>query len=118
MTPESTKAAADIIAEEIAKRPFAEWRETFATLEGQWAPIQSPLELASDRQVIANGYLRPVIDADGNEQQLIANPVQFNNEPAELTRAPQFAEHTDEILGQLGYDMDKIIELKLTGSVT
>ncbi len=118
MTPESTQAAAAIIAEEIAKDTFDNWREKFATLEGQWAPVQSPLEVAHDRQVVANGFMRPVVDVDGNEQKLVANPVQFDNEPPELTRAPQFAEHTDEILGELGFDMDKIIELKLTGSVT
>lgn len=118
MTPESTQAAAAIIAEIIESNTFEHWRETFATLEGQWAPVQSPLEMASDRQVVANGFMRPVIDADGNEQHLVASPVQFNNEPPDLKRAPAFAEHTDEILGELGFDMDKIVELKLTGSVT
>ena len=38
--------------------------------------------------------------------------------PAVLTRAPQFAEHTDDILRELGFDEDKIIDLKIEGAVT
>ncbi len=36
----------------------------------------------------------------------------------DLRRAPQFAEHTDDVLLSLGYDMDKIIELKIEGAIT
>jgi crotonobetainyl-CoA:carnitine CoA-transferase CaiB-like acyl-CoA transferase len=118
MTPENTAAAAVIIAAVIATKPFDEWLQRFRTLEGQWAPMQNPLEVAADPQVRANGYIRPVADADGVIRELVANPVQFDNTPPELTRAPQFAEHTDEILMELGLDMDQILELKIAGAVT
>jgi crotonobetainyl-CoA:carnitine CoA-transferase CaiB-like acyl-CoA transferase len=118
MTPENTAAAAAIISEVMAKKPFDEWVERFRTLEGQWAPMQNPLEVAADPQVRANGYIRPVLDADGITRELVANPVQFDNTPPELTRGPEFAEHTDEILTELGLDMDQILELKISGAVT
>ena len=35
-----------------------------------------------------------------------------------ITRAPQFAEHTDEILRELGKTEDEIIQLKIDGAVT
>jgi crotonobetainyl-CoA:carnitine CoA-transferase CaiB-like acyl-CoA transferase len=35
-----------------------------------------------------------------------------------LTRAPQFAEHTDDLLRELGRSEDEIIELKIKGAVT
>jgi hypothetical protein len=35
-----------------------------------------------------------------------------------LSRAPQFAEHTDEILRWLGHDQDEIIQLKVAGAIT
>jgi crotonobetainyl-CoA:carnitine CoA-transferase CaiB-like acyl-CoA transferase len=44
--------------------------------------------------------------------------VQFDETPASLTRAPQFAEHTDEILRGLGKTDDELIGLKITGAVT
>jgi crotonobetainyl-CoA:carnitine CoA-transferase CaiB-like acyl-CoA transferase len=118
MTPENTAVAGDILTEVFAEHPFSYWVEQLATMEGQWAPVQNALEVGNDAQLRANGYIRPVVDAEGNERELVANPVQFDNRPPDIHRAPQFAEHTDEILGELGLDMDRILELKLAGAVT
>lgn len=110
--------ASQILTEVLASRPFAEWVERFRSLEGQWAPVQNSLEVGNDPQLRANGYVAPVTDAEGNPRELIANPVQFDETPAVLTRAPQFAEHTDEILRELGRSEDDIIQLKIDGAVT
>jgi crotonobetainyl-CoA:carnitine CoA-transferase CaiB-like acyl-CoA transferase len=117
-TPANTEAAAAIIADVLGSRTLAEWTAAFETMEGQWAPVQSPLEVGNDPQLRANGYIRPVTDADGNARELVANPVQFDNQPPELSRAPQFAEHTDELLAELGIDEDRMLELKIAGAVT
>ncbi|MET0628717.1 MAG: CoA transferase [Acidimicrobiia bacterium] len=118
MTPENTAAAADILTEVFAAQPYDHWVNTLASMEGQWAPVQNPLEVGNDPQLRANGYIRPVIDAEGNERELVANPVQFDNTPPEIRRAPQFAEHTDDILAELGLDDEQIIDLKVAGAVT
>jgi crotonobetainyl-CoA:carnitine CoA-transferase CaiB-like acyl-CoA transferase len=102
----------------IEAKPFAYWREHLQTLEGPWAPAQNPVEIVADAQLAANGCLLPVVDADGNEQRLVANPVQFDETPPRLTRGPQFAEHTDQILAELGKTDDEIIQLKLDGACT
>ena len=106
------------IAEVIATRPFAEWVERFRTLEGPWAPAANPEEIVADPQLEANGCLLPIVDADGIERRLVANPVQFDETPPTVTRGPQFAEHTDAILRELGKDEDEIIQLKLDGACT
>jgi crotonobetainyl-CoA:carnitine CoA-transferase CaiB-like acyl-CoA transferase len=106
------------VAAAIAKKPFAHWVEHLQTMEGPWAPMQNPLEIASDPQMAANGYLVPVVDAEGNARRLVANPVQFDETPPTLTRAPQFAEHTDELLRELGKTDDEIIQLKIEGACT
>jgi crotonobetainyl-CoA:carnitine CoA-transferase CaiB-like acyl-CoA transferase len=106
------------VAEAIAAQPYAYWIEHLQTMEGQWAPIQSPLEILQDPQMEPNGYVLPVTDLEGNERQLIANPVQFDEKSPSLTRAPQFAEHTDDILRELGKSEDEIIQLKIDGAVT
>lgn len=106
------------VAEAIAKHPYAYWVEKLQTMEGQWAPVQDPLELARDPQMVENGYILPVLDADGVERQLIANPVQFDETPPTLSRGPQFAEHTDDILRALGRSEDEIIQLKVDGACT
>ncbi len=110
--------AGKYVADAIAAKPYSYWIEHLQTMEGQWAPIQSPLEILSDPQMEANGYTRPVTDQEGNQRTLIANPVQFDERPPVLTRAPQFAEHTDDILRDLGRSEDEIIQLKIDGAVT
>ena len=106
------------IAEVVATRPFAEWVEHLRTLDGPWAPAANPQEIVADPQLAANGCLLPIVDADGVERRLVANPVQFDETPPVVTRGPQFAEHTDDILRQLGRSYDEIIELKLGGACT
>jgi crotonobetainyl-CoA:carnitine CoA-transferase CaiB-like acyl-CoA transferase len=106
------------VADAIVAKPYAHWLERFATLEGQWAPVQSPLEVAADPQIVANGYVLTVTDVEGNERQLVSSPVQFDETPFAISRGPQFAEHTDEIVSALGYSDDELIQLKLDGAIT
>ncbi len=106
------------VADAIAAKPFAYWLEHLKTMEGQWAAIQNPLEIVNDPQMEANGYIVPVEDLEGNQRKLIANPVQFDETAPTLTRAPQFAEHTDDILRELGKTEEEIIELKIAGACT
>ena len=44
--------------------------------------------------------------------------MKFDDDPLTLTRAPQFAEHTDDVLRELGFDDEQIIELKIAGAIT
>lgn len=102
----------------FAERTYAEWIETLRTLEGPWAPAQNPLEVVADEQLAANGVFLPVVDADGVDRMVVANPVQFDERPPEVSRGPQFAEHTDDILRELGRTDDEILQLKLDGACT
>jgi crotonobetainyl-CoA:carnitine CoA-transferase CaiB-like acyl-CoA transferase len=114
----NAREAAEIVKTEIATRTFAEWIERFQTLDGQWAPVQNSLELGNDPQLRANGFVASVLDADGVERELVTNPVQFDETAPTLRRAPQFSEHGEEILRELGRTDDEIIQLKLDDVVT
>jgi crotonobetainyl-CoA:carnitine CoA-transferase CaiB-like acyl-CoA transferase len=114
----NAKEAAEILRAELAGRTFEDWFKIFRTLQGQWAPVQNSLEAGRDEQLRANGYIVSVQDADGHPRELVANPVQFDETPPVLSRAPQFAEHTDQLLQELGYDEETIIGLKIDGVVT
>jgi crotonobetainyl-CoA:carnitine CoA-transferase CaiB-like acyl-CoA transferase len=110
--------AGELIAEAIVAQPYAHWLQRLQTLEGQWAPNSNALEVGQDQQVRANGYVVPVVDADDKERELVASPVQFDETPPTLTRAPKFAEHTDEVLREIGRTEDEILQLKIDGAVT
>jgi crotonobetainyl-CoA:carnitine CoA-transferase CaiB-like acyl-CoA transferase len=114
----NTAEAAEVVQEILASRTLAEWTDRFAGMEGQWAVAQDPWEVGNDKALRANGLIANVTDATGQSHELLANPVQFNETPPDLTRGPQFAEHTDEILRELGLSDEQLIELKLAGAVT
>jgi crotonobetainyl-CoA:carnitine CoA-transferase CaiB-like acyl-CoA transferase len=112
------KEAAVLLAETIAGRTFAEWAGVFGDMDGQWAPVQDSVQVGQDPQLRANGFIAKVTDIDGTERELVTAPVQFDESPATLTRGPDFAEHTDEILAELGLSEEAILDLKIAGAVT
>jgi crotonobetainyl-CoA:carnitine CoA-transferase CaiB-like acyl-CoA transferase len=109
----NTAEAVEILSKAMATRTLAEWSERFATLAGPWAPVQDTLQAADDAQIRANEYV-----VRAGELDLVANPVQFDVAAPKPRPAPGFAEQTDEILMELGFDWDHIIELKTAGAVT
>ena len=111
------RAAAEILDEVFASATLEEWRERLANFTGQWAVVQHTLEAATDPQSVANGYIQECRTAAGIPFQLAAAPVQFDERPAVPERAPEFNEHGDAILGELGLDMDTIVDLKVRGVV-
>ena len=85
--------------------------------EPKWAPVNQPLDLHTAPAAVANGYIAAVAADNGETFPIVHNPVQFDESPAEIRRAPHHGEHTDEILLELGLDYDRIIELKLAEAV-
>jgi len=111
------KEAADILDEIFASATLEEWRVRLADFTGQWAVVQHTLEAANDPQSVANGYIQECQTAAGVPFHLAAAPVQFDEQPAVPGRSPEFNEHGDAILGELGLDTDAILDLKVRGVV-
>jgi crotonobetainyl-CoA:carnitine CoA-transferase CaiB-like acyl-CoA transferase len=109
--------AADLLRAAFAERTADEWRQAFAGFSGQWTMVQDALEAAADPQSVANGYVQDCETAEGTPFQLATAPVQYGGEPAKPRRAPEFNEHGDAILGELGLDWDTIVDLKVRGVV-
>ena len=108
----------DIVAEIIGGITLDEWCRRMEGAQGQWALVQNAYEVGMDPALRENGFITKVVDADGVERELVANPVQFDETPVRSRRAPQFAEHTDDVLRDLGKSEEEIIDLKLLGAVT
>ncbi|WAC54012.1 CaiB/BaiF CoA transferase family protein [Gordonia sp. SL306] len=110
--------ALEIFSEIIGAQPLDHWRAALKNIRGQWAVVQDSWDLGNDEALTANGRIAEMVDSEGNAQKLVANPVKFDNSPVSLTRAPGFAEHTDDVLRELGFDDDQLIALKIAGAVT
>lgn len=110
--------AASLVAEILAQRTYDQWLQTFQGMKGQWAAVQDAWAVGQDESLRANGHIAEVVDAEGVRRELVSNPVQFDETPPSLTRAPQFAEHTDEILRELGLSDDDLLTLKISGAAT
>jgi crotonobetainyl-CoA:carnitine CoA-transferase CaiB-like acyl-CoA transferase len=106
-----------ILTEVIKSAPLAEWKERFDSFEGQWAVAQDSLEVTTDPQVEANGYLGEAVTRDGTAFTLVTTPVQFGGEPAPPKRAPEFNEHCEEVLGSIECGTEEMLALKVDGVV-
>jgi crotonobetainyl-CoA:carnitine CoA-transferase CaiB-like acyl-CoA transferase len=101
----------------FAERTFAEWKEVLASQRGPFDPVQNVGELATDPQVLANGYMAEVQDETGRTLSLVAPPIQFDGAPYATRPAPRHGGDTDEVLVEVGYDMDEVIQLKVEGAI-
>ena len=104
-----------ILDEVFAARPLDEWKRVLATARGAWAPVQTPEDIYADPQTEANGFVQRSDAADG--LMLPIPPILFDGDGGEPPRAPEFAEHTDEILGELGIEDAERTRLKESGVV-
>jgi len=109
--------AVKILEDVFAQATVDEWRETLGPFSGQWTIVQTTMEAAHDVQSVANGYMQECTTASGSPFKLVAAPVQYDEQPAVPQRAPEFNEHGDAILEELGLDWDTIIDLKARGVV-
>jgi crotonobetainyl-CoA:carnitine CoA-transferase CaiB-like acyl-CoA transferase len=96
----------------FASRTYSDWVVRFEKSDMPWAPVQSVEEVLVDPQVVANGYLSTVESDNGAELTFPNGPVQFDEGPPDLRRAPEHGANTEEILLELGFDWGNIIELK------
>jgi crotonobetainyl-CoA:carnitine CoA-transferase CaiB-like acyl-CoA transferase len=69
-----------------------------------------------DPQVVANGLIADVDYPDGT-LSLVAPPVMFDEVAARPERAPEFGEHTDDVLAAAGYDALTIERYRAAGVV-
>jgi len=115
---ENRRACVETLDGIFATRTFDEWRTVLMDVEGVWAPVETAGELLEDPQVIDNGYVREVVAQSGTTFRMVPSPLQFDETPPDLMRAPDHGEHTDEVLRELlGLDTDQLLDLKLKGAI-
>ncbi len=107
-----------ILDEEFAERPAADWVKLLGARGMFCAHVQDYAAIANDPQVLANGYIVEVARPDGDPVRMVATPVQMSKSPLEIRGlAPEHGQHTEEILLEAGYSWDEIETLRAGGII-
>jgi crotonobetainyl-CoA:carnitine CoA-transferase CaiB-like acyl-CoA transferase len=102
-----------IFDSKFASKNRDEWLKILSDEGCICTPVQSPIEVTNDPQALANDYFVYVDHPTWGRIKMVGYPWDFSETPAEWRReAPEFGQHTEEILLELGYTWDDIIKLK------
>ena len=90
-----------------------EWWQALRTSGAFVAPVNRVADLARDKSILANEYLVEFDDG------FVAPPVPFEVDGFRGRRGPtaDYAEHTDEVLSELGFTEDEILGFRIGGSI-
>ena len=92
---------------------MAEARSRFTEFNSPFGEVVSPAGLSSDPHVDAIGMLEDSVHPTAGRMRQPRHPAQFSGTPATLGGAsPTLGQHTDELLGELGFTPDEIVDLR------
>ena len=108
---EHNAALIHILDEVLATRTLAEWKPILARIP--CAPVQNYTEVINDPQARANEFFIPFDHPTYGRIDIVANPVKLSQTPATMRMpAPEFSQHTEEILLEQGYTWEDIDRFK------
>ena len=112
------EALAPILQEELLKKTSIEWIKIFDEKGLPCGPINSITEMHNDPHTLDRKMVIEVDNKKAGKSKAIGMPIKFSDTNANTEiGAPNFGQHTDEILVQFGYSADQIKDYKDKGIV-
>jgi crotonobetainyl-CoA:carnitine CoA-transferase CaiB-like acyl-CoA transferase len=106
-----------IIDEILASRNLKEWDTLFRKYNLIFAPVQTPTEVTTDPQALANNLFVDLPHPQGTFKT-ITTPVNFHQNPAEVkTSAPEIGQDNELTFIDLGYSWEDIARFKEQGAI-
>jgi crotonobetainyl-CoA:carnitine CoA-transferase CaiB-like acyl-CoA transferase len=101
------------IEEILRGQRTADWIEAFSAVDVPCGRIRPVAEALDSPEARARGMIVEVEGADGVSLPLLGPAVRLSASPAGIRRRPpRLGEHTEQVLGELGYEVSEIDELK------
>jgi crotonobetainyl-CoA:carnitine CoA-transferase CaiB-like acyl-CoA transferase len=108
----------EIMRERFLTKTLDEWKILFNTERIPYSPEQTLLEVINDPQAKANGFFEKYEHPDHGEVGAIANPINVGaGEKTIRTAAPEFGQHTEEVLLEIGYNWEDIDKFRDEGLI-
>jgi len=102
----------------MSKRTVEEWKPILDSYGLIYALAQDAVDIAKDEQAWVNDFFATVEHPALGSVKLVANPIKLSKMPSSIrTTAPQFNQHTEEVLLGNGYSWDDIARLKEQGTI-
>jgi crotonobetainyl-CoA:carnitine CoA-transferase CaiB-like acyl-CoA transferase len=100
-------------------KPRDHWVELMSCHQLMAARVQDYQELKTDPQVIANRYIVEIDHPIGERVLMVNHPVRFSAAPQAGVRgaAPEFGQHTEEVLLEAGLTWEEIAKLSEQGVI-
>jgi crotonobetainyl-CoA:carnitine CoA-transferase CaiB-like acyl-CoA transferase len=111
-------ALVEILGELFRKRPSADWIREFEAAGVPVGPVNKISDMLADPQVAAREMVVELDHPKAGRMKALGFPIKFSETPGSVERAaPLLGQHTEEILGALGYDAAAIARLRTEGAV-
>jgi succinate--hydroxymethylglutarate CoA-transferase len=105
-----------MLDEALSVRATAEWLGLFAGTVPA-APILDVQQALENPFVTANGKLQELTHQSGVPFRLVNSPVTCPGDPTPANPAPELGEHTDQLLGDLGFEQADVAQLRADGVI-
>lgn len=113
---ENSATLLHIFEEVFRSKTLDEWKARLSEIP--YGPIQNFIEVINDPQARANDFFVPIDHPTYGRMEVVASPILLSKTPATIrTPAPEFGQHTEEILLEYGYTWEDIAGFKEQGII-